>query len=266
MTEDYERALEKIVDSHPILAAALRKAQQNRATHLEERASGVRLAGLNQWLAYLKALEAAFRATPALKPLAGLIARLCCDYEVAAEATLSGLHTVVFDSMRDVMETFMLLRDFRFDPSRIGQWLAASERELRNNFAPGVLRQRHADRLHVQTKDLAETADYSAHSRSLHISPKTLPWEKRGIVPKHDDPLLSDMCYWEIFSHANSIAVVVTELCSVVAPGQQIGPDLATDMPDVAMAYRQTSEMQQIFIQMIRANVKPEHQADDDEV
>ncbi len=249
----YPSTIESLKGSHPHLTDVLTRAHRNRTDRLSERARGARLEGLDEWLAYLHELEKAFCAEPSLAELAFLIGRICADYETAIEAALSGLHSVVFDTMRDVMEIWMLLRDFAYDPARISIWLAASDRELLDEFSPKALRRRNASRLGVEPKDLQETADYRGHSRSLHVSPKSLPWERRGIVPPSTDQFMVDMCYWELFSHAESIAVVVRELTARLAPGKRVGRDAATELPCVAKAYERVEEMKSIFFGLLKA-------------
>jgi hypothetical protein len=254
MSDNYINQLSSLKESHPYLTEVLMRAEANRVEHLSSMAAGLRLAGLDEWLGYLRTLELAFQDTAKLNRIAFLVSRVRADYEAAAEATMSGMHAIVLDLMRDVMECFMLLREFRFDPTQIDRWITADQKALTGFFSPRELRKRHAERLNVLPQDLAESSDYKAHSRSLHISPSSFPWEKRGIVRKTDEGLLSDMCYWEMYSHAESIAVAITELISVLMPGDEIGPNVEKDLPRVAKAYERVSEMKQIFLALIEAS------------
>jgi len=249
----YEQIVESIRSSHPHLHETLHKAQSNRIDRLAVRAKGLRLDGLDEWLGYLKNLEAAFESEATLSQVSFLIKRIRDDFETAIEASLSGLHSIVFDTMRDVMEIWMLLQEFAHDPARLPKWLGSSDQELANDFAPRELRRRQAARLGVKREDLPETTDYRGHSRSLHVSPKSFPWERKGIVSKESDEFMTDMCYWEMFGHAKSIAIVVTNLAAALAPGKKIGWDVSTELPRVAKAYEAVMQMQSIFLALLKA-------------
>ncbi|HEY0377577.1 MAG TPA: hypothetical protein VGC87_11695 [Pyrinomonadaceae bacterium] len=117
--QEYQALLESFANTHPLLAASLLKAQKNRIDRLQKYSSGVRLKGLEQLQSHLIIVEQSFQRNRTLKKVAFLIARAKADFETALEAVLSGLHGVVFDAMRDVMEVEFLLRDFLYESSHI---------------------------------------------------------------------------------------------------------------------------------------------------
>jgi len=82
-----------------------------------------------------------------------------------------GEHVIVFESMRDVMEIELLIREFQNGPQRIQEWAQSDNATLKKKFAPGVLRQIHANRLGVKPQDLPEHSDYQAHSVGVHVTP-----------------------------------------------------------------------------------------------
>ena len=108
--------LPQVAEEIPHIVEVLQRAQNNRTKVLNAKARGVRLAGLNQWLGYLKELEAAF-LDPRLEPLRFLLVRIRMNYDAAIEATLTGMPSVVNDLMRDVMEIELLLQDFAATPA-----------------------------------------------------------------------------------------------------------------------------------------------------
>ncbi|HEX8860078.1 MAG TPA: hypothetical protein VGC06_13495 [Actinomycetes bacterium] len=101
-----------------------------------------------------------------------LLQRAAADGELSLEALLSGNHSIVSDSARDLMEIEWLLRDFTLDTGRMPVWLAAEEPQRLKEFGPGKIRRRlaqaqHGDPLLV----LPDDQEYRVHSRELHPTP-----------------------------------------------------------------------------------------------
>jgi hypothetical protein len=129
------------------------------------------------------------------------------DFISAVDGALAGVHVTVFESMRDVMEIELLIREFQNQPHRIREWIESDNTALKKKFAPGVLRQLHAKRLGVKPQDLPEHADYQGHSIGVHVTPfaETPPFGTRDMIADCSDPFAVDACFWEIFGHAHSL-------------------------------------------------------------
>src|SRR6266498_3914098 len=121
----YEATLAELAAERPRLAAALQRAQQQRAHQAASLLHGARFKGLDELLRRLDELARGFEADPMLSRLAFLVTRSAADVETATEATLSGYLSVAVDAMRDVMEIENLLLDFAVSPAHIDEWLAA---------------------------------------------------------------------------------------------------------------------------------------------
>src|SRR6266536_812036 len=106
-------------------AAALQRAQQQRAHQAASLLHGARFKGLDALLCRSSEAARGFEADPMLSRLAFLVTRSAADFETATEATLSGYLSVAVDAMRDVMEIENLLLDFAVSPAHIDEWLAA---------------------------------------------------------------------------------------------------------------------------------------------
>jgi hypothetical protein len=250
---EYEKLIEDIKESHPHLAEVLERAHKNRVRLLRQYQKGVRLEGLDEWLSYLKKAEVEFRQEPPLSDIAFLLQRVRLDFEFALEATLMGVNSVVLDMMRDVLETYMLLRDFAADPTHMQEWLHADYSTLLGKFAPKHLRRREAARRGIEVKDLGDTRDYRVHSAGLHVSPKNVPFSVRGI-PGEIDPFVFDMCFWELYSHAGSIAIVIRLMWEAFAPNKPIGQDLDKALPKMKAGETAVKDMQEIWFSLLKAS------------
>jgi hypothetical protein len=101
-----------------------------------------------------------------------LLGRAAADAELSLEALLSGNHSIVSDSARDLMEIEWLLRDFTLDTSRMPLWLAAEEPQRLREFSPSKIRRRLAQAQHGDsTLVLPDDQEYRVHSQELHPTP-----------------------------------------------------------------------------------------------
>lgn len=248
----YDEIVRQVHHSLPHLADILKRAHDNRSKLLNERAKGIRFEGLNEWIGHLKILETIF-ADPRIHTLKFLVVRTRSNYEAAIEATLSGLPSVVFDSMRDVMEVDLLLQDFVANPSNINLWLNANNRTLMDIFAPKHLRKRKAERLGLTARNqLPDTRDYDGHSHALHVQPVVYPHERRGLV-ELGHPVFDDFCFWEMLGHARSIAETINSLLREVATEFASADDLKTRLPKLTHAHKQVLEYSEIMNGLARA-------------
>jgi hypothetical protein len=209
----YEELIQELEGNCPQLAKSLRQSHENRTLRLGFFVSDVRLRGLEELTAYLSLMASAYEGIPELKSIAFLIHRAQSDFVTALEATLTGLHTVAYDSMRDVMEIEFLLREFINQPLSISEWLTYDEKQRLKKFKPAALRERHAQRLGKRVEELPEASDYKGHSMFLHVSPQRNPFADPGI-DKENSFVKADSCFWEIFNHAQRILYISYQLIS----------------------------------------------------
>jgi hypothetical protein len=245
--KSYEKQIADLEHSRPHVAQSLIAAHSNRQRRLARlSASGLRLTGLEELLSYLSSVEEAFNEHKRLSKIAFLVARTRLDFETAIEATMSGIHSVVFDAMRDVMEIELLLIDFGLEPKHVDEWLNADARTLQRQFSPGALRSRYARALKVAPQDVEGYADYKGHSMFLHVTPRNNPFGNKGITTM-DDAFLVDSCFWDIFEHARRIIRIVHLVRRRLAPQQRTGPNPMRSLKDVRQAWRATQEMKDFF-------------------
>lgn len=247
--------LEQLSARCPTVASGLRTAEDNRTRRLGSYLQGVRIAGLEELLTHLVQVEQAFATRIDLRPIASLAARARADFVTALDALLSGFHSVAVDAMRDVMEVEFLLREFRHAPSKIKIWAQADFKQLNDQFRPAVLRQLHANRVGAKPQDLAEAADYKAHSSFLHVTPYQGPFGGPGIVAD-SVPFAADGCFWEIFEHARRLLFEFHALKRVVARRLPMPAGPRRGLKAVREAWRRTQEMQAIFLALIEASAE----------
>lgn len=120
----------------PHCARLLARAQQNRETRLAALARGRRLRGLDQLSEVLATYSAAYRSDGRLARMAFLVTRVEAHFAVALEASLSGMHSVVHDEMRGVMEIEFLLRDFAITPAMSRNGCPRPKSSVERNSTP----------------------------------------------------------------------------------------------------------------------------------
>jgi len=221
--EEFQNMLQKVERSSPRVAAALRRAQENREGSLKRWQDDRRIQGLDHLLAYLEAASRFVATYPRLSKIAFLVQRALDDFEVALEATASGTNSVVFDAMRDVLEIEYLLSDFAAKPENIERWLAADDRLRSKEFTPASLRQRKAARLGVKSADLPTAKDYKGHSQLLHVSPHLHPFALNGIMSNRNGIQLAS-CFWDMYLHGAHLAAGLLELIAQVT-GEEVTDD-----------------------------------------
>jgi hypothetical protein len=243
--DDYAVALSMLKETHPQLVQVLSGAHRNRALRLSAYARGARLAGAEELLQHLDAVESTFLGTEKLARVAFLIGRARDEFAISIDAALSGMHRVAHDAMRGVMEIEFLLRDFAAEPTHVDDWLACTPKRRYDQFRPAVLRQRHANRLGIPVADVAEAVDYKAHSETLHVSPVPHPFAPSGI--DSSSPSAGDACFWDMFEHARRLLIAIHNMALNVGPeiAKKLSPEQLTK---VGKAWERTQEMQQIYL------------------
>lgn len=194
------------------------------------------LPGFDQVLAHSETLENYFESHPNLTRLTFLIARARADFEIALEALLVGRQSVVADSMRDVMEIELLLRDFTARPGHLDTWLTTDDRERWKRFAPKEVRRRLAnDAYPGKGFDLPEADEYAVHSAGLHPSPELHPYREKERDPTmHEGKALLEA--GEILEHGTRLFLAVEGLLNVF-PSEHDAPPAAAEL-DLLMASR----------------------------
>jgi hypothetical protein len=234
-----------------ILGTALKQMERNRGDLEKKPWIQLRLEGLEEFLRELNRLAiicVAFDKTGAVSRLA---VRAIHDFIIAVDGALSGQHVVVFESMRDVMEIELLVREFKSQPQRIREWVESDNEALKKNFAPNALRQLHAKRLGVKPQDLPENADYQAHSIMLHVTPsrEIPPFGRREIIVDPSDPFAADACFWEIFRHARSLFSRLWELLEGKAPN----PEKNTRLRKFVVAHASVERSMKLYYGILEA-------------
>jgi hypothetical protein len=253
LESDYTELLKELSRTHPHIAAVLMRAQNSRSEMLRQYLSGARLRGLEELLPYLDVAKEAFDRHTRLAKLSFLLSRARDDFEVAIEATLSGARGVVADHMRDVMEIQFLLRDFKDDPERAEDWLAANDKERYDRFRPAILRQRYAKTLGKQPEDVSEATDYKAHSRAVHVGPRQELFGGKGFA-KNEVPFAEDMCFWEMFEHGRRLIWAIDQLKRLLAPRLTSLPSLRNGLKAFRDGWQRTQEMQAMFFAILEAS------------
>ncbi|MGH3848510.1 MAG: hypothetical protein ACRDRT_02200 [Pseudonocardiaceae bacterium] len=258
----YDATLAELATRLPRLAAALQRAEQHRARSATSRMGGARFKGLDELLRHLDELLLAFTANPTLCRLDFLIHRSRADLETATEATLSGYVAVAGDSMRDIMEIEDLLLDFAVNPAHIDEWLTADWKTLLGKFSAARVRAR----LHAAGEGLysttAESLGYRAHSTAIHVGPHRhpSPLVARGFVT---DQWASDSGFWEIFEHARRLLHAIQRVTDALTPGSAVDDIARQELADFQDAWRQTWEMQWIYVAMLKAIEKTQTEESD---
>ncbi len=277
----YDALVEECAASSPLVGAILRQTQKNRSERLRFWLTSGRVIGLDEFLGYIGMLVALYRQDETLRTIAFLVTRARNDFDVAIEGTFAGMHSVVSEAMRDVMEIEFLLRDFLHIPSNLTEWLTADDKTRRTNFKPYDLRQREAKRLGMDVKALPDSTDYQAHSMALHVTPVISAFENLGVVKgvmAGGDPFYAETCFVDIFVHAYRIAVTGYHLGKQTAPQLDFGHEPEVCLPRFMTAFRHTqetlhmaveswprAELDALIAEVVAARIEGRHSQDDRE-
>lgn len=196
-----------------IIGTASEQTERNRMELKQRSSINVRLEGLEAFLRELNTLAVICLAADKTGAVSGLAVRALHDFILAVDAALAGEHVTVFESMRDVMEIELLIREFQNQRHRIREWIESDNDTLKRKFTPRVLRQLHANRLGLKPQDLPEHADYQAHSIGVHVTPFAgiPPFGSRDMITDCSDPFAVEACFWDIFAHARSFLTRLLE-------------------------------------------------------
>jgi hypothetical protein len=131
------------------------------------------VAGLDEFIPLLDRLALIFAVVEhqRYQPISILLLRALEDFQVGIFLTLCQVQGDVVELMRDVLEIELLIREFKHDQASMKTWVNSDPERRKNLYSANALRQRHANRIGVNAKDLPDASDYKLHSQALHISP-----------------------------------------------------------------------------------------------
>jgi hypothetical protein len=166
----YHAYLKKVAEIYPMATDALMRSDRHRPRRLEQFVDAIDLKAIDSLLGFLSGASVLLAGRKA-SDLAFLPTRIADDVGMALEGLLSGYLQIVSDSMRDVVETEFLIRDFALDTERIDRWRHADDKVLREEFQPRHMRARLADALGLPkgSREVPGAKDYAEHSRLLHV-------------------------------------------------------------------------------------------------
>ena len=104
-------------------APAIEQIGRNRKELTRKSWIRFRLRGLEDFLRELNRLAIICLGFDKSITVSRLVVRALHDFILAVDGTLSGQHVIVFESMRDVMEIELLIREFQNGPQRIQEGL-----------------------------------------------------------------------------------------------------------------------------------------------
>jgi hypothetical protein len=220
---------------------------------------GVRVACLDELLGRLDHIAEAWDGDPQLQKISFLVRRATGDFEAALEAGLSGYPSLAIDAMRDVMEIELLLLDFYVEPTNIDGWLTADRPTRMKVFPPRELRARLIKLgLHEVVGTAHVTADYHAHSESLHVNPTSpaLPFLRKGHVPENDLVSL-DASFVEIFEHGRRLGNAMLLVAHRVSPDGPAEEACRGPLPKFGLAHERTQEFFKQFLDLLKAELPP---------
>jgi len=170
------------------------------------------LESFGEIVSHAQELQNYFGDEEELSGLSFLIIRFRADVEVAVEALLAGRHGVLANTMRDVMEIELLLRDFALEKRRVEKWLTAGEGLRIGYFSPGQVRARLAAARYPEHRvDLPDSQEYAFHSKSLHATPNS-PSDLDNVLDLQTDPGTLLFFSYEIVEHARRFFSAVYDL------------------------------------------------------
>lgn len=227
----YESNVHRVAESAALVAETLSKAHRTRSESMHAWLNDDRLVGLDELLQGLRSCKEIAKDTPNLMSISRLFERAIADFEMAIEATFSGMNSVVFDAMRDVMEIEYLLADFAAAPENIQDWASANFKTLKSKYGPNTLRQRRARRLGIPVDDLPTATDYRGHSTFLHVNPWINPFGGKGILAGRSSHL-REPCFWEMYRHGGDVLATMIELISENSDNDQTPTELYAFLED----------------------------------
>jgi hypothetical protein len=173
----YHATLKRSSKAYPRATDFLMRAERHRSRRWQQFIDPIDLQAIDLLLDYLMSVSQSLEEDANLAGLAFLPERIAGDVKMSLEGILSGYLQIASDSMRDIIETELLIRDFALDTNQIDSWRNASDDVLRRRFQPVHLRQRQANALGCDIKDVPGATDYAAHSKLLHAG-RTVLFER----------------------------------------------------------------------------------------
>jgi hypothetical protein len=252
-TQPYAETLDRLRAAKPRLAARLIAAERMRGARAALMLDGVRFDGLEELLAKLDEIAAAWDSNAQLARVGFLVRRAIADFETGVEAGLSGYPSVAADAMRDVMEIELLLLDFYAEPENLDAWLKSDRSARLGTFSPRELRRRliSLGLEEVLATDVA--TDYRAHSETLHVLPGhlLLPFIAKGHVESAD--LMSlDSSFLEIFEHARRLGNALLLVSHRLSPDSDAAEATTGPLPAFELAHQRTQELARPFLARLR--------------
>jgi len=212
---------------------------------------GDRSRGIEELMDYLAKREEQFQRSKDQRAAEILVHRARQDFEVAAVCIASGMYTVVFDMLRDVMEIECLLRDFCYYKGHAETWLNSDKKVRRREFQPAVLRKRYAEAIGKKIEDLPDHIDYRGHSISLHVSPSSF-LVPRGLAERAD-PIAREFCFQDLFGHARNLIVQIENNLPKESRDQtEPEPFSENFLPRLLRAFQSTQLLGSAFLELLK--------------
>jgi hypothetical protein len=233
---DLPVVLSELLNGKPILERSVRAAQRNREALGRLFAGSPFCDGVEELLGMLRSHSKILAEDEELARIAFLIDRIEGDIVAAFECLLCGMHSVVSDLMRPVMEAEYLFSDFTADPQRITKWLAMAPKERWNQFKPVELRRRRARRQGQDPdKDIAHL-EYHLHSAGIHFGPSSTWFASRGIAESQNEQAVT-ICLGEILEHGRRLLLTLNALCKTRCKSTPTQEALQEQLPSFFRAW-----------------------------
>lgn len=176
------------------------------------------------------------------------------EIERALEATLSGDYIVLSNSCRFIMELYMLMTEWTFDPSKMEEWTEIDESKRSKKFGFGVVLNRISHRLGADDDHIRrEKVEYQYHSGWLHPTP----------ADPSEMPSEFDRAIDEVIGHVDRLMRTTCNLLVEQPSAIEISPAIKNDNPSwtpvgVPIAWEKAVEWRAArrnqFEQLLRAN------------
>ena len=207
----YDDLIDNVGRTCVSIARLLRHAEALTIERTARYYSSVRVQGFEGLLNHLTIVERRIAEDSYLVNFYFLITRAMGDFEASIEALLSGLPSVIWDKMRDVMEIEFLFRHFVYLPVEAQIWLTASDHRRQTEFSPSKLRGKLAKFLQIRPDDLPYTDDYRQHSKILNVNPLPIMSNVKGIT-NCQTAIDVERSLLEIFTHVNRLVLIIDDL------------------------------------------------------
>lgn len=227
---DLPVVLVELLNGKPTLERSVKTAQRNREALGRLLAGSPYCDGIEELLGMLKKHSKLLAENKELAKIAFLIDRIEGDIVAAFECLLCGMHSVVSDLMRPVMEAEYLFSDFTAEPHRIAKWLAMAPKERWNEFRPVELRRRRARRQGQDPDKDISHFEYHLHSTGIHFGPSSTWFASRGITESQNEQAVT-ICLGEILEHGRRLLLTLNALCRTRCKSTPTHEELQEQLP-----------------------------------